>query len=126
MVEMWKVLNPGLKRSIEDVTETTRIQWVAFSHQFFSTILIADEYFDGAYMSQHRFNDPGKYVRQFSTTIDMPYNRTSDQTIGMQLYMGPNNFTALKDYGDLGLAECGNRGWSNDPVDQRLCGNSYF
>jgi len=91
------------KKEIDEVTETTRISWVAFSQQFFSTILIADEYFDGAYMMQERFNDPGKYVRRFSTSIDMPYNRTDDQLIGMQLYFGPNSFTDLKAYGDLGL-----------------------
>jgi YidC/Oxa1 family membrane protein insertase len=33
----------------------------------------------------------------------MPFNRTADQTIGMQLYIGPNNFKSLKTYGDLGL-----------------------
>jgi YidC/Oxa1 family membrane protein insertase len=91
------------KKEIEEVTETTRLSWIAFSHQFFSAILIADEHFDGAYLMQERFNDPGRYVRRFSSSIDMPYNRTSDQLIGMQLYFGPNNFTALKDYGDLGL-----------------------
>ena len=91
------------KKEIEDVTETTRIQWIAFSHQFFSTILIADDYFAGAYMSQHRFEDPGKYIRQYTTSVDMPYDRTSDQLIGMQLYLGPNKFKSLKGYGDLGL-----------------------
>ena len=91
------------KKEIEDVTETTRIQWIAFSHQFFSTILIADDYFDGAYMSQHRFDEPGDYIRQYTVSIDMPYDRTSDQLIGMQLYLGPNKFTSLKGYGDLGL-----------------------
>ncbi|MGW8314303.1 MAG: membrane protein insertase YidC [Bacteroidales bacterium] len=91
------------KKELEEVTENTRIQWIAFSHQFFSTILIADDYFDGAYMYQQRFSNPGKYVRHYDTSIDMPYDRTGDQTIGMQLYMGPNNFTKLKSYDDLGL-----------------------
>ena len=91
------------KKELTEVTETTRIQWIAFSHQFFSTILIADDYFDGAYLSQHRFSDPGKYVRQYISSVDMPYDRTSDQLIGMQLYLGPNKFTSLKNYGDLGL-----------------------
>ncbi len=91
------------KKELEEVTETTRISWIAFSHQFFSTILIADEHFDGAYMMQERFNDPGKYVRRYSASIDMPYDRTGDQLIGMQLYLGPNKFKALKSYGDLGL-----------------------
>jgi len=91
------------KKEIEDVTETTRIKWVAFSHQFFSTILVADEHFDGAYLLQERFNDPGPHVRRYSTSLDMPFDRTSDQLIGMQLYFGPNSFTSLKEYGDLGL-----------------------
>jgi len=91
------------KKEIEDVTESTRIKWIAYSHQFFSTILVADEYFDGAYMMQQRFNDPGKYVRHYSSSIDIPFDRTSDQIIGMQLYFGPNNFTSLKSYGDMGL-----------------------
>jgi len=87
------------KKEIEDVTETTRIRWIAYSHQFFSTILIADQYFDGAYMMQERFNNPGRYVRRFDSSIDMPYDRTSDQLMGMRLYVGPNDFTALKSYG---------------------------
>jgi YidC/Oxa1 family membrane protein insertase len=88
------------KKEIEDVTETTRIRWIAFSHQFFSTILIADDYFSGAYMSQHRFDEPGDYIRQYHASVDMPFDRTSDQIIGMQLYMGPNKFKSLKNYGD--------------------------
>ncbi|MCK5066623.1 MAG: membrane protein insertase YidC [Bacteroidales bacterium] len=91
------------KKEMEEVTETTRIKWVAFSHQFFSTILIADDFFDGAFLSQHRFNDPGKYVRQYTSSMDMPFDRTSDQLIGMQLYFGPNKFTSLKGYTDLSL-----------------------
>jgi YidC/Oxa1 family membrane protein insertase len=91
------------KKEIEEVTETTRIKWIAYSHQFFSTILVADEYFDGAYMYQQRFSDPGEFVRHYAASIDMPYNRSGDQTIGMQMYLGPNSFTGLKAYGELGL-----------------------
>jgi YidC/Oxa1 family membrane protein insertase len=91
------------KKEIEEVTETTRIKWIGFSHQFFSTIIIADEFFDGGYIMQQRFPDPGKYVRRYSTAIDMPFDRTGDQNIGMQLYFGPNDFMALKGYGDMGL-----------------------
>jgi YidC/Oxa1 family membrane protein insertase len=91
------------KRELEEVTESTRIKWIAFSQQFFSTIIIADEYFDGAYMYQQRFSDPGKYIRHYASSIDMPYDRTGDQTIGMRLYFGPNHFVTLKEYGDLEL-----------------------
>lgn len=93
------------KKENEETTETTRIKWVAFSQQFFSTIIIADEYFDGGYFAQQRFNDPGKYVRRYTSSLDIPFDRTADQVIGMQLYFGPNNFAALKSYGDYGLED---------------------
>ncbi len=91
------------KKEMEEADVTTKIRWIAFSHQFFSTILIADESFEGARMSQERFNDPGPYVRYYQSSIDMAFNRTADQTIGMKLYVGPNKFTKLKAYGDMDL-----------------------
>ena len=91
------------KKEIEEVTETTRIKWIAFSHQFFSTILIADEFFEGGYFFQQRFSEPGKYVRHYSSSMDIPFDRSGEQNIGMQLYFGPNKFKSLKGYGDMGL-----------------------
>ena len=91
------------KKELEEVTETTRIKWIAFSHQFFSTILIADEYFEGGHMLQQRYTDPGKYVRRYSSAMDVPFDRSGEQNIGMQLYFGPNNFKSLKGYGEMGL-----------------------
>ena len=90
------------KKELTEANETTRIRWIAFSQQFFSSILVADDYFNGADMVQQRFTT-GKYVRRFAASVDMPYDRTSDQLIGMQLYFGPNKFTSLKSYDDLGL-----------------------
>lgn len=91
------------KKEFETADVTTGVKWIAFSHQFFSTILIANESFSGATMTQQRFEDPGPFVRQYSTSVGMPFNGTSEETIGMQLYLGPNRFTSLKSYGDLGL-----------------------
>ncbi len=98
-----KALSPDPKRRLRKSLKPPRIKWIAFSHQFFSTILIADEYFDGGYMFQQRFSDPGKYVRHYSSSMDVPFDRTGDQNIGMQLYFGPNKFKSLKGYGDMGL-----------------------
>lgn len=91
------------KKELTEANETTRIRWVAFSQQFFSTILVANDYFNGADMIQQRLDTESKYVRRFAASVDMPYDRTSDQLIGMQLYFGPNNFTSLKSYDDLDL-----------------------
>ncbi|MEN8156737.1 MAG: membrane protein insertase YidC [Bacteroidota bacterium] len=91
------------KKEHESADVTTGVKWIAYSHQFFSTILIADESFQGANMNQERFNDPGPFVRRYESSVGIPVNRTTDQTIGMKLYFGPNNFKSLKSYEDLGL-----------------------
>ncbi len=91
------------KKELESTDVTTGVKWIAYSHQFFSAILIADESFMGANMMQERFNDPGPFVRRYQSSVGIPVNRTPDQTIGMKLYFGPNKFQSLKSYGDLSL-----------------------
>jgi YidC/Oxa1 family membrane protein insertase len=91
------------KKEYESVDETTKIEWVAFSHQFFSSILIADDAFLGGSMSQRRFTSPGRYLRYYKASMDLPFEHTARQQIGMKLYLGPNKFTSLKSYGDLDL-----------------------
>lgn len=91
------------KKSIEEETATTQLEWIAYKHQFFSTVLIAKDHFEGAYMFNERFNDPGKYIRHFSSEIDMPFNRSGDETIPMQFYFGPNEYKRLNGFEELGL-----------------------
>lgn len=95
--------NMRSKKSIEEETASTQIDWIAYKHQFFSTVLIAKDYFEGAYMYNERFDNPGEFVRHFSSEVDMPFNRSSNQTIEMNLYFGPNEHQRLKDYEGLEL-----------------------
>jgi len=88
------------KKEYETADVTTGVKWIAYSQQFFSTILIADDAFSGANMSQQRFDDPGDFIRHYQSSIGIPFDRTSDQVFGMKLYVGPNKFTELKEYGD--------------------------
>lgn len=91
------------KKEIQEETVTTRLKWIAFSHQFFSSIIIAGDYFEGAYMVQERFADPGKYIRRFSASVDLPFNNSPEETLSMNLYLGPNHHKTLKSYEDLKL-----------------------
>ncbi len=95
--------NMRSKKSIEEETASTQVDWIAYKHQFFSTVIIAKDYFEGAYMYNERFDEPGQYIRHFSSEIDMPYNRSSDQTMAMNLYFGPNEHQRLKEYEGLEL-----------------------
>ena len=92
------------KKTVEEETAVTRLRWIAFKHQFFSTALIAENFFEGAYMYNERFDDPNKYIRHFRSEVDMPYDlMASDQTFNMKLYLGPNHFQTLKKYKEFKL-----------------------
>lgn len=83
---------------------TTRVRWMAFKDQFFSSVLIADEFFLNAYVRTRKLPESVKYHRNFRTELSVPYEGKSDETIGFRFYLGPNHFTTLKKY-DIELEE---------------------
>ncbi|MCF8346265.1 MAG: membrane protein insertase YidC [Bacteroidales bacterium] len=95
--------NMRSKKTIQEETATTQLEWIAYKHQFFSTVFIAKDNFESGYLMNERFDEPGKYVRHFSSEIDMPYARSHDQTMSMAFYFGPNHHTTLKKYEDWKL-----------------------
>ncbi len=92
------------KKTIEEETAVTRLRWIAFKHQFFSTVLLANDYFEGAYMFNERYEEPNKYIRHFKSEVDMPFDLASpDQTFDLSLYFGPNHFQTLDKYKEFKL-----------------------
>jgi len=95
--------NMRSKKSVQEESALTQLEWIAYKHQFFSTVFIAKDFFESAYMMNERFEDPGKYIRHFSSEIDIPYNRGGDQTLSFAFYFGPNHHQTLKKYDDWKL-----------------------
>ncbi len=91
------------KKDVSEETASTQIDWIAFKHQFFSTILIAKDHFEGAYMTSEKWVEPNKFIRRFKTEVDIPFDRGNNETLAMNLYFGPNEHTRLKKYEDLQL-----------------------
>ena len=79
-------------------SEQSRVQWVAFKQQFFSTILIADDAFQGADMRFDTSQPGSGTVKKFHTRVSVPMSRDRD-TYGFRIYLGPNKFSKLKEYG---------------------------
>lgn len=89
------------ERSQKDEEEseiTTRVQWLAFKDQFFSSVLIADNYFLNAYVRSRRLPESEKHTRNFRAELSVPYDGDSEEPIGFQIYLGPNHFNTLKKY----------------------------
>jgi YidC/Oxa1 family membrane protein insertase len=92
----------GLKlRSTKDEKEdiTTKLSWVAFQDQFFSSVLIANEFFINGSVSSTRTPESRKYIRYYTTELGVPYNPGNSNTISMKMYYGPNSFTTLRKEG---------------------------
>jgi YidC/Oxa1 family membrane protein insertase len=90
-------LKPG--KDLEEVDITTKLRWVAFQGQFFSSVIIMDEFFlNGSLMSVKTETSP-KYLRYFTSETGVPFNPASSNAIGMKLYYGPNHINTLKKEG---------------------------
>lgn len=88
-----------------------KLTWISFKQRFFSSTIIADDHFVGANIEQAELpsNDP-KYQISMSTDLGLPVANVSDYTVGMQMYLGPNEFKRLKSF-DMSLERQIPIGW---------------
>jgi YidC/Oxa1 family membrane protein insertase len=105
-VEQLGVTNAGGSKS---ESEPSRIKWIAFKQQFFSSFIIADDAFQGAEMS-FTTSQPGEgTIKKFNSRMSVPVER--DKTsYGFRFYFGPNEFSTLKSY-DLSMDRIITMGW---------------
>lgn len=97
--------------SNEKETLSTKIKWVAFKQQFFSSILIAQEAFTDVTLSSDISNEP-QYLKKVYAEIPLPYAGNSNEVYNMQFFFGPNSYPILKEYGaDIELPKLVNLGW---------------
>ncbi|MFH0999840.1 MAG: membrane protein insertase YidC [Bacteroidota bacterium] len=97
----------------EDEKESLKgkLAWVSFKQRFFSSSLIAKDHFIGANIEQiHLPSTDPKYQISMATDVGLPIENVRDYTIGMQMYLGPNEFKRLKSY-DLDLERQIPIGW---------------
>ncbi len=102
--------NGRSNKEVQSADIPTRLKWIAFKGQFFSSVLIADESFQNAQVQSVKLPDEDKFLKNFSANIGIPYNGTPSSTIPMKFYFGPNHFNTLKQYDDLDLKELVNLG----------------
>jgi YidC/Oxa1 family membrane protein insertase len=84
----------------EDSEElNTRLKWMAFKQQFFSSILVADNYFSNAEVSFKTLEDSEEFLKRMTADIGMPYETQPNYEVPMHFYFGPNHYNTLKNYG---------------------------
>lgn len=89
------------KEEIDD----ERLKWVSHSNQFFNSALIAtDQPFASGVLTTKMLPEEGEDLKLLTTELEVPYNRSSDASFAMQMYIGPNEFDRLYAM-DIGLQD---------------------
>jgi YidC/Oxa1 family membrane protein insertase len=90
-----------------------QIKWLSFKEQFFSSTLIADNYFVDPIIKVSTSKAPpsDRYLRSLYYKVGVPYAGAIDESVGMSLYFGPNKYNILRKY-KLDLERQIPLGWS--------------
>ena len=88
-----------LSESSEDSQkESTRVKWIGYKDQFFSTVLIADDAFSSSQFRSKPENRYSRYIKSYATSTSVPFDLTGKTPTGMRFYFGPNHYHTLKAY----------------------------
>jgi YidC/Oxa1 family membrane protein insertase len=87
------------QKEVETKDIPTKLSWVAYVDQFFSSILITDDYFLNASLSSTRTLTSPKYIRYYTSEVGVPFTPGSESKIAMRFYFGPNHISTLRKEG---------------------------
>jgi YidC/Oxa1 family membrane protein insertase len=86
----------------EEVSERVdfRTQWVSFKSQFFSMAIIGKKPFEGnAKLKTVPLPSDAAHVKYMEASLPMAYAAGPQETLGLQIYAGPNNIRIMDSYG---------------------------
>ncbi len=86
-------------KEVEKLDITTKLSWVAFQDQFFSTAIVTNDFFLNGAVSSTKTLTSEKYIRYYTSELGVPFNPAASNAISMKLYYGPNSITVLKKEG---------------------------
>lgn len=91
----------------------SKVKWIAFKSQFFTSSLISKTAFINADITTltNETRTSEHYNRTLSANIAVPYTPSENSSFAMQMYFGPNKFNILKKY-NLDLQRQVPLGWS--------------
>ncbi len=96
--------NSRTKKKIQSENIITRLEWIAYKDQFFSSVLIADDAFLDAVMQSELKSKNSKYLKEFESTIGLPFENNGNNKVGLAFFFGPNKYKLLKQhYGEKQL-----------------------
>ena len=90
----------------------TKIHWIAFKQQFFSSVLISKDGFPSATVSTEKYTGQKKrFLKIFRSEITIPFDSKENESRELTFYFGPNHFNTLKEQNITDLEELVPLGW---------------
>lgn len=100
---MYKYAGEGpeeLNSGKDDSEELTgRVKWVAFKNQFFSSVLMAKDYFSAMRLDSKVLKD-SEWLKDMSMDAELPYSVADGPSADFCFYFGPNDYPLLSDIDD--------------------------
>lgn len=90
--------NMRSKKDLFEKVIPTRMRWIAFKQQFFSSVLISENYFTNATVRSTKLESDPVYLYVFESQIGIPFEQSPNQEQKMTFFFGPNHFNTLKSY----------------------------
>ncbi len=75
---------------------SSRLRWIAYKDQFFSTVMIADDAFTSTQLTSTMMRAP--YIKEYNTVTSVAFDPTGKEATDFRLYFGPNHYNTLKAY----------------------------
>lgn len=86
-------------KEVEKVDLPTKLSWIAFQDQFFSSVLISRDFFLNGTVVSTKIPEPAEYLRYYTAEVGVPFSPGQETSIGMKLFYGPNHISTLRKEG---------------------------
>jgi YidC/Oxa1 family membrane protein insertase len=94
------------KKDLQTETIPTKVEWVAYKDQFFSSVLMTKDAFQDATLKMESTPKGSRYMKKFESSLGLPYQNGPQHKVDLSFYFGPNKYKLLKSqYGDKRLHE---------------------
>ncbi|MCL1822148.1 MAG: membrane protein insertase YidC [Prolixibacteraceae bacterium] len=76
----------------------TRTKWIGMKQLFFTSTIVAEEYFPAAQVKSDVYKDNDHYLANFYAGVSLPWSGKTVENYNMRLYFGPNHYKTLRQY----------------------------
>ena len=93
-----KVDNLSEAKDEEKILKNERIKWFSFKQQFFTSTLIAGDFFSDPKLRSVTLPGGNHYLKTMSAEVGIPFIPRENKEVSMSMYFGPNKYYGLKKY----------------------------